>query len=51
MCPIHRGHKLIGKWQGRKKCHLESDWLLNYKAEIDRIMFEGTSTHTDLFRD
>ena len=48
--PIHRDHKLIGNWQGRRECHVESDWLLVYKTEIDRIMFERTGTHSDLFR-
>ena len=48
--PIHRDHKLIGNWQGRRECHIESDWLLIYKTEIDRIVFERTGTHSDLFR-
>ena len=47
--PIHRDHKLIGNWQGRRECHIESDWLLIYKNEIDRIIFERTGTHSDLF--
>lgn len=47
--PIHRDHKLIGKWQGRRECHIEFDWLLIYKAEVDRIVFERTGTHSDLF--
>lgn len=48
--PIHRDHKLIGNWQGRRECHIESDWLLIYKTEMDRIVFERTGTHSDLFR-
>ena len=48
--PIHRDHKLIGNWQGRRECHIESDWLLIYKTKIDRIVFERTGTHSDLFR-
>ena len=47
--PIQREHKLIGNWQGRRECHIESDWLLIYKTEIDRIVFERTGTHSDLF--
>ena len=46
--PIHRDHKLIGNWQGRRECHIESDWLLMYKTEEDRIIFERTGTHSDL---
>jgi mRNA interferase YafQ len=48
--PIHRDHKLIGKWQGRRECHVESDWLLIYKIDEGRIVFERTGTHSDLFR-
>ena len=25
---IHREHKLLGNYSGRKECHIESDWLL-----------------------
>ena len=48
--PIHRDHKLIGSWQGRRECHIESDWLLIYKIAEDRIIFERTGTHSDLFQ-
>ncbi|WDN90306.1 mRNA interferase YafQ [Desulfosarcina sp. BuS5] len=48
--PIHRDHKLIGNWQGRKECHIESDWLLIYKKEEGRVIFERTGTHSDLFQ-
>ncbi len=48
--PIHRDHKLIGNWLGRRECHIESDWLLIYKVEDDRIIFERTGSHSDLFR-
>jgi mRNA interferase YafQ len=47
---IHRDQKLIGKWKERRECHIESDWLLIYKTESDRIIFERTGTHSDLFR-
>jgi mRNA interferase YafQ len=48
--PIHRDHKLIGNWQGRRECHIESDWLLIYKIEKNALIFERTGTHSDLFR-
>jgi len=48
--PIHKDHKLIGNWLGRRECHVESDWLLIYKIEDDRIIFERTGSHSDLFR-
>jgi len=46
---IHRDHKLIGNYQGRRECHIESDWLLIYKIEVERIIFERTGGHSDLF--
>jgi len=48
--PLHRDHKFIGKWQGRRECHVESDWLLIYKIDEERVVFERTGTHSDLFR-
>ena len=48
--PIHRDHKLIGDYAGRRECHIEADWLLIYKLEEDRIVFERTGSHADLFR-
>jgi len=48
--PIHRDHKLIGNYQGRRECHIEADWLLIYKVSGNRIIFERTGTHSDLFR-
>jgi mRNA interferase YafQ len=47
--PIHRDHKLIGNFVGRRECHLESDWLLIYKLSEDRIVFERMGSHSDLF--
>ncbi len=48
--PIHRDHRLLGKFQERRECHIESDWLLIYKLEENRIIFERSGTHSDLFR-
>ena len=47
---IHRDHKLIGNWEGRRECHIESDWLLIYVIESDKVVFERTGTHSDLFQ-
>jgi mRNA interferase YafQ len=47
--PIHQDHKLIGNWLSRRECHIESDWLLIYKKEDGRIIFERTGSHSDLF--
>ncbi len=48
--PIHRDHKLVGDRQGRRECHVESDWLMIYKVEGDTIIFERSGTHADLFK-
>ena len=48
--PIHRDHKLIGDYKGRRECHVESDWLLIYKIEKRTVIFERTGTHSDLFK-
>lgn len=47
---IHRDHKLVGNWKGRRECHVESDWLLIYVLEPSRVVFERTGTHSDLFQ-
>ena len=47
---IHRDHKLIGNRKGRRECYIESDWLLIYMVESDRVVFERTGTHSDLFQ-
>ena len=47
---IHRDHKLLGNYSGRRECHIESDWLLIYKVVEDTIVFERMGSHSDLFR-
>lgn len=48
--PIHRDHRLVGNYAGRRDCHIESDWLLIYKVDGDRLIFERTGSHSDLFK-
>lgn len=48
--PIHRDHRLVGNFIGRRDCHIESDWVLIYKIEGQRLIFERMGTHSDLFR-
>lgn len=47
----YKDHKLIGNYNNRRECHIESDWLLIYKliAQDEIIIFERTGTHSDLF--
>jgi len=47
---IHRDHALLGNYANRRECHIESDWLLIYKLEKDRIIFERTGRHSDIFK-
>jgi len=47
---LHRDHQLIGNYAGHRECHIEADWLLIYKLEEDRIIFERTGSHADLFK-
>ena len=47
---IHRDHRLVGNFAGRRDCHIESDWLLIYKIEEQRLIFERTGSHSDLFK-
>jgi len=42
-------HDLSGDYSNRRECHIEPDWLLIYKPEEERIIFERTGTHSDLF--
>lgn len=46
----YRDHKLIGKYNDRRECHIESDWLLIYKISRDEIIFERTGSHSELFK-
>lgn len=48
--PRFKDHSLIGKYKGRRECHIEPDWLLIYQLEGDHhIILERTGTHSDLF--
>ncbi|MBU4271983.1 MAG: type II toxin-antitoxin system YafQ family toxin [Planctomycetes bacterium] len=48
--PLQRDHSLLGNYCGRRECRIEADWLLIYKIDGDRIIFERTGSHADLFR-
>ena len=47
---IHRDHQLVGGYTGRRECHIESDWLLIYKVEKTRIIFERMGNSGDAYR-
>jgi mRNA interferase YafQ len=46
----YKDHKLKGKFTNRRECHIEPDWLLIYKIEVDTIFFERTGSHSELFK-
>ena len=48
--PIHRDHKLSDDLVGRRDCHIESDWVLIYRIEGRKLVFERMGTHSDLFK-
>jgi mRNA interferase YafQ len=48
--PLHRDHRLFGSYAGRREGHIEADWLLVYKLEDDKIIFERMGSHADLFK-
>jgi len=48
--PIHRDHRLVGNYVGRRDCHIESDWVLIYKIDGAQLIFERMGTHSDLFK-
>lgn len=49
--PLHRDHRLIGDYSGRRECHIEANWLLIYKLEAEWIIFERLGSHSDLFKE
>jgi len=46
----YRDHILIGNFHQRRECHIEPDWLLIYRLDESRIIFERTGNHGDLFK-
>lgn len=49
--PKHKEHQLKGDYKGFLECHIEPDWLLVYKIDLQagEIYFARTGTHADLF--
>ncbi len=47
---LQRDHQLLGSYRGRRECHIEANWLLIYKIDGERVVFERTGSHADLFQ-
>lgn len=45
----YNDHKLKGKYEGYRECHLLPDWLLIYRLEKERVTLVRTGSHSDLF--
>ena len=47
----YKNHKLKGKYSNSYECHIESDWLLIYKINNERLMLIlfRTGSHSQLF--
>jgi mRNA interferase YafQ len=48
--PKYRDHGLSGNWKGHRDCHIEPDWILIYRSEVDELFLERTGTHSELFK-
>jgi mRNA interferase YafQ len=42
-------HSLRGSWSGCRDLHIEPDWILIYRLKGNRLRFERTGSHSDLF--
>lgn len=47
----NRDHDLTEDYKGFRECHVESDWLLVYAVDNEKIILTAsrTGTHSDLF--
>ena len=45
----HRDHKLKGKYEDCRECHIQPDWLLIYRIVGNELHFLRAGTHADLF--
>lgn len=48
--PEKRDHVLSSRYNGRRECHIQPDWLLIYRVEGNALYLDRTGTHSDLFR-
>lgn len=45
----NRMHKLKGEHNSSLSCHIESDWVLIWRVEGNRLILERTGTHSRLY--
>lgn len=46
----NKDHCLSGDFSGYRECHIFPDWLLIYQLDENKLVFNRTGTHSDLFR-
>ncbi|GAK47282.1 hypothetical protein LOSG293_040280 [Secundilactobacillus oryzae JCM 18671] len=46
--PKYNDHTLVNR-KPERECHIQPDWLLTYKYDIDTVRFIDTGSHSDLF--
>ena len=44
-----RDHKLKGKWQDHRECHIRGDLLLIYRRTAERLVCVRLGSHSELF--
>ena len=49
--PRYKDHPLRHNWSGYRDAHVDPDWVLIYAATEERVHFERTGTHEELFED
>jgi mRNA interferase YafQ len=47
--PQYKDHPLKRNWAGYRDAHVDPDWVLIYAATAERVHFERTGTHEELF--
>lgn len=49
--PKYKPHTLVGNFSGCWECHIQSDWLLIWRQDNDKmiIITVDTGTHSDLY--
>jgi mRNA interferase YafQ len=45
----YKDHPLSGNYSQCRECHIEPNFLLIYKIEDDKIIFERLGSHSELF--
>ena len=49
--PQYKDHPLKRNWSGFRDAHLEPDWVVIYSTTSQKVHFERTGTHEELFED